>query len=226
MDTVGRGWDRLVALLFLAIVVAAVVLLISGYGVAVGIGALAGLVLGFLAGTLGLLWLGRGSGRSITVGGMEWSSESGQPTAELMAEMQELGEISGVDIGRIRSVVPVLANAEGGGLDLQLVTVEIHEAGLAMTLDVRSQPGALPPASMARVSVTDDAGTAYRASAQGQGGFPGRMQYSVTAIPASPPDATQLEITIDRFFDPFPGSRQPAVGPWTFSVALLTSRGS
>jgi hypothetical protein len=68
METVGRGWDRLVGLLFLAIVVAAVALLVAGYGVAVGIGALAGLVLGFLAGAFGLLWLGRGSGRSITFG--------------------------------------------------------------------------------------------------------------------------------------------------------------
>jgi hypothetical protein len=143
-----------------------------------------------------------------------------------MAEMQELGEISGVDIGRIRSVLPVLATAEAGGLEVQLVTVEVHEAGLAMTLDVASRPGALPPASMARVSLSDDTGTAYRASAQGQGGFLGRMRYGVTAIPVPPTLATRLEITIDRFFDPFPGSRQPAVGPWTFSVALLTSRGS
>jgi hypothetical protein len=85
METVGRRWDRLVGLLFLAIVAVAVGLLIAGYGVAVGVGALAGLVLGFLAGALGALWLGRGSGRSITFGGMEWPSESGRPTAELMA---------------------------------------------------------------------------------------------------------------------------------------------
>jgi hypothetical protein len=225
METIGRG-DRLISLLFLALVVLTVGLLIAGYGVAVGVGALAGLVLGFLAGTLGLLWLGRGSGRSITFGGMEWSSESGRPTAELMAEMQALGEISGVDIGRIRSVLPVLASAEAGGLDVQLVTVEVHEAGIAMTADVRTRPGALPPASMARVSVTDDAGTAYRAAAQGQGGSPGQMRYAVTAIPMPPPAATRLNMKIERFLDPFPGGRQPAVGPWTFSIPLGPSAGS
>lgn len=223
METVGRKRDRLVALAFLALVVVAVGLLIAGYGVAVGVGALAGLMLGFLAGTVGLLWLGRGSGRSITFGGMEWSSESGRPTAELMAEMQELGEISSVDTGPIRTVLPVLATAEAEGLNVELVTVELHEAGTSMTLDVASRPGALPPASMARVSVNDDAGTVYRASAQGQGGFPGRMRYAVTAIPAPPHGATRLEITIERFFDPFPGGRQQASGPWRFSVALPLS---
>jgi hypothetical protein len=220
METIGRGRDRLLGLLFLALVALAIGLLIAGYGVAVGVGALAGMVLGFLAGTLGALWLGRGSGRSITFGGMEWSSESAQPTAALMAEMQELGEISSVDIGPIRSILPVLARAEAGGLDVELVTVEVHEAGLAMTLDVASRPGTLPPASMARVSVSDDTGTAYRASAQGQGGLPSRMRYAVTAIPAPPPAATRLEITIERFLDPFPGGRQQASGPWRFSVAL------
>ncbi len=220
METIGRGRDRLVGLLLLVLVIVAVGLLIVGYGVAVGVGALAGLVLGFLAGTLGVLWLGRGSGRSITFGGMEWSSESGRPTAELMAEMQELGEISSVDVGPIRSVLPVLARADAGGLDVELVTVEVHEAGLAMTLDVARRPGTLPPASMARVSVSDDTGTAYRASAQGQGGLPSRMRYAVTAIPAPQPAATRLEITIERFFDPFPGGRQQASGPWRFSVAL------
>lgn len=223
METVGRGWGRLVGLLFLAIVVVAVGLLIAGYGVAVGVGALAGLVLGFLAGTLGALWLERGSGRSINFGGMEWSSESGQPTAELMAEMQELGEISGVDIGAVRSVLPVLASAEAGELNVQLVTVEIHEAGLAMTFDVASNLGALPPASMARLAVSDDAGTTYRASAQGQGGLPGRMRYAVTAVPTPPTAATVLQVRIERFFDPFPDRRSAAVGPWAFSIPLRSS---
>lgn len=210
-------------MLFLGVVVLAVGLLIAGYGVAVGVGALAGLVLGFLAGTFGALWLGRGSGRSITFGGMESSSESGQPTAELMREMQELGEISSVDIGPVRSVLQVLASAEAGGLIIQLVSAEIHEAGLAMTFDVAGHLGALPPASMARLAVSDDAGTTYRASAQRQGGLPGRMRYAVTAIPTPPAAATALHARIERFFDPFPHGRSSAVGPWSFTIPLGSS---
>jgi hypothetical protein len=223
MQTAGRRWDQLVGLIFLVVTIGAVVLLIAGYGVAVGLGALAGLVLGFVAGTLGALWLWRGSGRSVTLGGMAWSSD--RPTAELMTdelmtEMRDLGEISGVDLGTIRSVIPVLATTEAGGLTVQLVTIEQHEAGLAMTVDVHARPGALPPASMARVALADDVGTVYRASAQGQGGSPGQMRYQVTAIPTPPPAATRLDVRIERFLDPFPGSRQAAIGPWGFSVPL------
>ncbi len=205
-------------ILFLAIVAGAVVLLIAGHGIAVGLGAFAGLILGVVAGTLGSLWLWRGSGRSITFGGTQWSAE--QPTVELMAEMRELSELSAVDLGAIRSVTPVLATAEAAGLAVQLVTIEHHEAGLAMTLDVRTGPGAFPPASMARVSVTDDAATAYRASAQGQGGWPGQIRYLVAVIPAPPPAATRLDVRIERFLDPFPDGRRSAIGPWTFAVPL------
>lgn len=223
MQTAGRRWDQLVGLVLLVVVFGAIALLIAGYGAAVGLGALAGLVLGFAAGTLGSMWLWRGSGRSVTIGGMAWSSD--RPTAELMAdeqmaEMRDLGEISGVDLGTIRSVIPVLVTTGAGGLSVQLVTIERHEAGLAITFGVHAQPGALPPASMARVALADDVGTVYRASAQGQGGSPGQMRYQVTAIPALPPAATRLDVRIERFLDPFPGGRRAAVGPWAFSVPL------
>ncbi len=217
-QTAGALWDRLLGLLFLALVGGAVALLIAGYGLPVGLGALAGLVLGFVAGTAGTLWLGRGSGRSVTFGSTEWSAE--RPTAEMMTQLRELGEISGVDLGSIRWVRPVLADAEASGLSVQLVAIELHEAGLAMTVDVRTGPGALPPASMARVVVADNAGTPYRASAQGQGGSPGRMRYQVTVIPVPPPAAMRLEIRIERFADPFPHGGRATPGPWTFSVPL------
>lgn len=219
MELSGRRWDRLVPLLFLAVVVLAAALLIAGYGVAVGVGALVGLLLGLVAGVVGVLWLGRGPGRSITFG-REWSSGSEPPMPGLMVEMRELAEISGLDTGRTTMVVPVQATAEVEGLVVELVTLEIHEAGMVMTLDVTSRPGVLPAASTARVSVSDDAGTTYRAAAQAQGGMPGRMRYTVTAIPAPSRAATHLVITIERFFDPFPGGRQQAGGPWVFSVSL------
>lgn len=223
MQTAGRRLDQLAGLIILVVVLGAIALLIAGYGVAVGFGALAGLILGFAAGTVGALWLWRGSGRSVTIGGMAWSSD--RPTAvltadELLAEMHDLGEISGVDLGAIRSVMPVLVTTEAGGLSVQLVTIERHEAGLAITFGVRAHTGAFPPASMARVALADDIGTVYRASAQGQGGSAGQMRYQVTAIPAVPSAVTRLDVRIERFLDPFPGGRHAAVGPWGFSVPL------
>jgi hypothetical protein len=215
---------RILALVSLAVVGGTVVLLIAGYGVPVGLGALAGMVLGFLAGALGLLWLGTGSGRSVSFGRMNWSSEgewsSDQPTAELMAEVLELDEMRGVEVGATQSVTPVLETVEAGGLSVQLVTIEQNEFGLTMTVAVRTHPGAIPPASMARVSVADDIATSYRAFAQGQGDPVGAMRYVILAIPAFPRSATRLEVAIERFIDPFPGGRRGNAGPWTFSVAL------
>jgi len=72
------------------------------------------------------------------------------------------------------------------GLEVQLVAVEHHAAGLVLTLEARATPGALPPAAFARVSVNDDAGTAYRAAGQGQGGSQEQVRYLVTVLPAPP----------------------------------------
>jgi hypothetical protein len=100
------------------------------------------------------------------------------------------------------------------------VSIEEHEAGLSMTLELRTGPGLPPPASMVRVSLSDDVATAYRAAGQGQGGWPGRMRYEVTATPALPAGATRLEVRVERFVEPFTRRREGAVGPWTFSVPL------
>ena len=141
---------RLSALIFLAVVGGTVVLLIAGYGVAVGVGALVGLVLGFLAGALGVMWLGRGSGRSVSFANLDWSSEdqSDRPAAELMAEMQELTAVMTIDLGAVQSVTPVLVTVEAGGLSVELVSIEQREAGLTLSVDVRTHPGAFPPASI------------------------------------------------------------------------------
>jgi hypothetical protein len=228
MQATGGLRARLWGLVFLAVLGGTVALLIAGYGVAVGVGALGGLILGSVAGALGVMWLGRGSGRSVTFGNLAWSSEhalsSEGPSAELMAELRELSEISSVDLGAIQTVTPVLVTAEAGGLSVQLVTIEQREAGLAMTVEVRTGPGAFPPASMARVSVADDVATPYRASAQGQGGSAGVVRYVVSVIPASPRSATRLDIRIERFVDPFPGGGRATVGPWAFSVALNSAQ--
>jgi hypothetical protein len=199
------------------------VLLIAGYGVAVGVGALVGLVLGFLAGALGVMWLGRGPGRSVSFANLDWSSEdqsSDRPTADLIAEMHELTEVMTIDLGSVKSVTPVLMTVEAGGLSVELVSIEQREAGLTMLVDVRTHLGTVAPASMARVSVGDDVGTRYRASAQGHGGQAGAMRYVVSVVAAFPPSATRLDISIDHFIDPFPGRGRGIVGPWAFSAVM------
>jgi hypothetical protein len=224
MHATSRLRARLWGILFIVVVAGAVGLLVAGYGVVVGFGALAGLILGFVAGLVGTMWVGRGAGRSVSFASMEWSSgsdwSSDQPSAELMADMRELSEISSMDLGAIEAVTPVLVTADGQGLTVQLVTVERREAGLAMTVEVRPKPGVFPPSSMARVSVTDDVGTPYRATAQGQGGSPSMTRYQVSVIPAPPRAAGRLGVVFERFADPFPTGGHTTIGPWTFSVPL------
>ncbi len=214
------GFRRLPALVFLAIVIVAIVALLAGYGIPVGVGALAGLVLGAIAGVLGSLWLTRGAGRSINLAGVEWSSDlhSGDMSAEMLADMREMSEVFTIDLGPIRSILPVLASSEANGLAVQLVAIEHHEAGARITFDVRALPGALPPPSSPQVTVTDSVGTPYRASGQGQGGASDQTRYEVVVVPALVLSSGALTIRIDRFVDLFPGARREAVGPWLFTV--------
>jgi hypothetical protein len=106
-------------------------------------------------------------------------------------------------------------------LELQLLDVELREAGLVLNLDLRAGPGVLMPPSMARVAISDEGGTAYRASAQSQGGGPTRIRVLVSAIPAPPAGARNLTVRFEEFVDPpFPHMGRPVAGPWTFSVPL------
>jgi hypothetical protein len=221
------GPGRIPALLFLAVVIVAIAALLVGYGVPVGVGALAGLLLGATAGAVGVLWLGRGSGRSVNIAGMSWSSDvawqslqAESPNEDMVTRMHELSEVFAVDLGRTRSIQPVLATSEANGLALELLALEACEAGATLTLDVRALPGSMPPPSMAEVAVTDDLGTPYRAAGQGHSGSAGRSRYEVRAIPAIPPAARELSVRIERFVDLYPGAPRPAAGPWSFVVAV------
>jgi hypothetical protein len=188
----------------------------------VGVGALIGFVLGAMAGAIGVLWLGRGSGRSVHLAGYSWLSydTNASPSIDPVADMRELTEVLAVDLGPIQSIVPALSSVEADGLDIQLLAIELHEAGASLGFDVHARPGGLPPLPMVAVSVTDDLGTAYRALGQGQGGGPGRQRYEVAIIPAVPDAARHLSVRIDGFIDPFQGARRMPTGPWAFEVTL------
>ena len=215
---------RIFGFVFLLAVAGAVVLLIAGLGVPVGVGALVGLILGFVAGMLGVLWALRGPGRSVSFAGMDWSSDSTPPAESVLAEMNELTAVQQIDLGGIRAVRPALQTVEAGGLTVQLVALEEREAGMTLDLDVRVGVGARPPAHMARVAVTDDLGTAYRASAMSQGGSPSHMRFGVSVIPALPPTATRLDVRVEQFVDPFQGHTADQAGPWAFSIDLGAPR--
>jgi hypothetical protein len=210
--------SRLPGIVFAIVVVTAVGALLLGYGVPVGVGAVAGLVLGAIAGFIGLLWLARGAGRSMTVGSMSWSSSSSSNRTEAdLEELRAMSELSEIDLGRVVDVVPVLATEEGGGLSVTLVAAAVHEAGLRLDVEVRAGPGATDPDHMARVVVSDAIATTYRAAGQRTGGTrPAR--YDVRIIPRPPTTAGGITVRIEAFVDPFPGRSRRTDGPWTFQV--------
>ncbi|HEX7948915.1 MAG TPA: hypothetical protein VF494_01095 [Candidatus Limnocylindrales bacterium] len=216
--------SRLPGIVFAVVVVTAVGALLLGYGVPVGFGAVAGLVLGAIAGFISILWLARGAGRSVTIGSYSWSSSSsGTRTEADMEELRAMSELSGIDLGPVVRVVPVLATEEGGGLAIGLVATTVHEGGLRLDIEVRPAPGVSDPGHMARVSVTDDLGTRYRAGGQSMGG--GRpARYEVRIVPRPAADAASLTVAIESFADPFPGASRRADGPWTFVVPLPRGR--
>lgn len=218
----GGGSARFLGLAFTMTVIAAIVALVAGYGVPVGIGALAGFILGALAGIIGALWLIRGAGRSLSLGGATWSSadRSGEVQPIEMAQMRERSELLQVDLGPIRTVLPALSTVDAEGYELQLVATEVHEGGLTILVDVRSQPGSLPPGFWADVTVRDAAGTPFRASGQCNGGAPNPMRYSIAVVPAPPAEARRLDLVIERFIDPFPGAGRRTHGPWHFVIEL------
>ncbi len=137
--------------------------------------------------------------------------------------MNSVGGLRGRAFGLAIIAIPVVTIGllVARCLELQLLDVELREAGLVLNLDLRAGPGVLMPPSMARVAISDEAGTAYRASAQSQGGGPTRIRVLVSAIPAPPAGARNLTVRFEEFVDPpFPHMGRPVAGPWTFSVPL------
>jgi hypothetical protein len=224
MNAAGPG--RLLGSTFAAIFIIAIVSLLVGFGVPVGIGAAAGFVFGALVGLVSIFWIARGPGRAVTFGSTQWSSSGGGVDPAEVSHLREMTELAGIDLGRTSRVVPVLATEEAGGYAVQVIAAAINEAGLRLDVDVRRSPGSAGPGFMAEVSLHDDVGTTYRASGQSSGGNSNPDRYTVVAVPAPPDAARQLNVHFVRFLDPFPGGERAADGPWEFTIALPASGSS
>jgi hypothetical protein len=221
----GARWGQMIGSGMLVVLALAIALLIAGYGVPVGLGALVGVILGFTAGLLSTMWLLRGTGRSVHWAGLSWASDTRpfDPGGEEMAEMQERAATFGVDLGAILAVTPILRTAEASGLVVELVSLERYEAGLLIAYDIRLRPGTTYPPSMASVSASDDLGSAYRAAAQSVSGRQGSVRHQVVVLPAPPAGAARLDLRIDSFRDYGPIGAQSVIGPWTFAIPLQAS---
>jgi hypothetical protein len=113
MDSVDLGRGRLVGIIIIGVTLAAVALLFAGQGPVVAAGALVGLILGLVAGFLGLLWLSRGDGRSFSFRTM-LPGEMPPIDSPFMEQMRESAEVAGTDLGPVESVRSIVQSAEAG----------------------------------------------------------------------------------------------------------------
>jgi hypothetical protein len=213
--------SRVPALLLLGLVLVAAALLIAGYGVAVGMGVIVGLLLGA---AIILVFLGLSS-RSHVSAGFSWVSHGGpanQPDHELIQRYgRDSMRVAGVDAGALRRVIAVGGSVEAGGARVELIALEVREDGGIATLVAHTRPPVGYIGHFIEVAVSDDAGTAYVASGQGSGGSgPTASRHEIRFAPAPPDGARILTLRVVSFADPFPGRAVQLDGPWEFRVEL------
>lgn len=214
--------SRVPAFLLLGLVVVAAALLIAGYGVPVGVGVIAGLLLG-TAVILAFLGLSPRSGGGVGFG--TWGTRRGAahpPDQELIERHgRDSMRVAGVDAGALHRVIAVGRSVEGGGVRVELIAVEIRDDGGIASLVAHTRPPVGFVGHFVEVTVSDDAGTAYVASGQGSGGSgPGASRHEMRFAPAPPEGAHVLTFAVASFADPFPTRAVGLKGPWEFRVEL------
>jgi hypothetical protein len=219
MDAVDQGRIRLVGLAIIGLTLVAIALLFAGQGPIVAAGALVGLVLGLVAGLLGLLWMSRGGGNAISFRTVI-PGEMPAPDSPLMEHMRESAEVAGTDLGPVEFVRSIVQTANAAGVTLMLIAMEHRAAGATLTFEGRGSIGTHVPTGMPIVRVTDDHGTIYQSASQGGSGSTADMRYETTILPAPPPSARVLTVSVEGFMEFDPWSPKSIEGPWVFEVAL------
>ena len=217
---------------FVLLMALAVLVVLGGAVVAAGYGLLAALAVGvplavLVALALGLavgLLVGMLLGQRPTMGRISLES----PEQERMTAMaRAMEEVEGVERGELRAIIPVGSRAEANGIGLELLTIEIREAGGIGFLALSGRLSRVDPIVGLDLVIRDDVGTAYAA-----GGMSGSSHVGTSRrvdfrfAPAPPAEAQQLSIEIRSLqrmeFDR--GALARIDGPWRFDVALPARR--
>lgn len=203
---------RLPGLVLLSLAVPATVLLIAGYGVPVGVGLLIGLVLGLVVGGVTGFWLSRS--------GTDRKSQLG-PAMAMDEAFRNMERVQRVDHGELVRVVPGSSTADAAGVHLELISLEIRQAGALAHITAAAHPPGGRLGSFPRVRVEDDLGTGYMAAAMRVNETPDRSRFEIRFMPAPAATAAGLRIHVDAFIDPFAlESLAPVTGPWVLAVSL------
>ncbi len=205
--------------------------------------AVLGAVIGFVVGAAALYLLDRrvilgGSGRDYHFG---WSRSSiaplrrsrVQPSPEQTERWRRRATLmSAIPGSPLRGVVGVGASAVAGDLTVELIAIEIRDAGGRGLLRFRSQGGhiggQLAMVGEPEVAVTDDVGTRYESGLGGWSGSQEGGDAEFSFAPRPPDDASQLTIVVERFREfrlppghELSGPPEGIVGPWTFALGIV-----
>ena len=213
--------SRAPSFFLLGLVLVAAALLITGYGAPVGIGVVAGLLLGGAV-VLAILGMNPQTRGGASFSWLDSTNAPNQPDHDAIQRFHaESLRVIGVDAGDLRRVIPVSATVEANRARLELIAIEIREDGGIAGLVAHTRPPVGMAGHFVALSVTDDAGTSYAASGQGSGGSnAGTMRYEIRFAPAPPPNARRLTIRVESFASPFPAPASRLDGPWEFRVDL------
>lgn len=214
--------SRMPTFVLLGLVLLAAALLIAGYGLAVGVGVIAGLALGLVAALafLAMNQRARSNGHFRT-----WSAPmvaSDEPAHESIARMsRDALRVAGVDAGALHKVIAVGDAVTAAGIKVELIALEVRDDGGVATIVTHTRPPIGPVGHFALVTVADDLATEYVASGGGSGSAgAAASRHELRFAPAPPPGARTLTVRIDQFVDPFPGPATERPGPWEFIVEL------
>jgi hypothetical protein len=145
---------------------------------------------------------------------------TGPPPVEDARRAYELSvAYSDVAAGRLRQVVGIGLAATDAGVVLELIALEIRDAGSILYWKARPDPGRL--LGEPRLTVRDSAGTEYVARPAGASSTEREMKGEIVITPG-PPDAAILFVEVTGFAEGrFPGLAAELPGSWKFEIPLI-----
>jgi len=144
----------------------------------------------------------------------------GVPPEELARLLERVPQLA-IAPSRLVGVVAIAQVAEASGVTVEMLAIEVREAGALITWRARADRnvGILIP----RLSITDDQNTEYRAFGESGCGDERSWSGEIAVIPP-PPSGVTLQIEIEtlganeRMHMLGRTPNEPVVGPWHFTV--------
>jgi hypothetical protein len=140
-------------------------------------------------------------------------------TPEMLERLREFVPQLEVNAGPLRRVIPIAQAVEVSGTRVELIAMEIREAGAIVYWKAFTSEASLIGPIQADVS--DDRGTVYRTHSMEYGGSDTMWKGELVVTPAPPPEVRNVRVGVRGFAPfgetPFPPRLQRSIeGDWEF----------